>query len=500
VLRLFFVGIAISMLFSKQPEADVAAGLLGVWLAGETLCSVTRMSRTLYDASPLYVYSLLPLADAEVFTSRFRRHIWRSIRLCLELIAIAVAFGVSRQTSEVSWVWLAGAGVLTTAFVITGALALSVFAPFKHYGRLGLLLIFTAFGLLLFDAGQPGKWLSIVGACFPGALLIIKAVTPSASVPSGLLPYSLILGAVALSASPLAYRKLRFTYSLGEELFTYAHLMRAASSGHAITPAEWADPYRQKPEEARERILSGEFLLPADWSKKAWMERFVWCLLSKPERMIVEYLVADWPVWSSGFRHFLITLCGAAAVLVMFPGLLKHAAGPAIVGLAFVFGNLVGGWHGLCLPATPGLQSPCYATLPLSFRLMTLTMLKVNLIRYIISVPVIVGIWWAVPALRSFGFAIALKLLVLGLLVQPCVIVFSLSSGTNDTKRLGPMLGLGIIFVGMLASGAIFVLLKGYASWLSACALGLFCAAMLGLYGWFYNHNRFDLVPLSKSS
>ncbi len=84
----------------------------------------------------------------------------------------------------------------------------------------------------------------------------------------------------------------------------------------------------------------------------------------------------------------------------------------------------------------------------------------------------------------------------MGLLVQPVIPILFVSPGTNDTRKALFTLSVIGLSLTLLICGAVFLFAESV--WpvvLAGSCFGVLSPTALLLYGWMFNHNRFDLVP-----
>jgi hypothetical protein len=199
-------------------------------------------------------------------------------------------------------------------------------------------------------------------------------------------------------------------------------------------------------------------------------------------------------------RQLVIFLAVALGLLFLLGWL--AAAGPflAVSVLAVIFLSTQASWRGFGMPRGSGLQSPFYSLYPISFRELMTTVMKVNLTRFLIVFPLVVlALAFAANALqlKTSLTVLALKLLVLGIALQPFAALLPLSGGSNDSQRGGfavlaliialSTVGCGVTF--FIAQSLLVILISGAMT----CGLSF---GSLRLYGSLFNRLRFDLIPI----
>ena len=132
-------------------------------------------------------------------------------------------------------------------------------------------------------------------------------------------------------------------------------------------------------------------------------------------------------------------------------------------------------------------------------------LLKVNLARFLLCLPIAIGLIVFVLLWSSQGSGLALlasiKFLVLGLVVQPVLVVGLISPNTNDSQKLKVVFLAGFFIISMVVSCIIFVLASSTEVLLiSGTILALLVGGAFATYGRLFNRSQFDLVPPPSSS
>jgi hypothetical protein len=265
-----------------------------------------------------------------------------------------------------------------------------------------------------------------------------------------------------------------------------------------------ADSFNRRvgPTEMEERIAGRSFLQGVNWQEGGWLERLASRFLSTRERVIAEFLVAQDPGWSRGFRwSFWVWLVSCAVVFLLgqFGGTVVFFAAYVLVTACLpLFG---GDWRAMRQAPAGGVFVPAFALYPISFNAIARIFLKVNLLRVAAAVPFLISFSaLAAAALgHSPGSGAAMGLKAVGILfaLQPLLVLLPISGTTNDTSRMRAIWLLVFlpVLIGIVAlSAAVF--LVGSTLQLAGCyALLLMLALLLfGAYRRAYRGGRFDLL------
>jgi hypothetical protein len=166
--------------------------------------------------------------------------------------------------------------------------------------------------------------------------------------------------------------------------------------------------------------------------------------------------------------------------------------------------NRFGTWRGFGAPRGAGLQSGMYALYPLGFWELMRTVLKVNVANFVLAIPLLLVLVAFLSG--NFGLSIGitewagLKLVALGLMLQPALAIFCISPRTNDTQKPVVILAALVLILMLLGAGATFIFSNRPLEFLPAgIAVGILSTLVLVLYGRRFNRNGFDLVPVATA-
>jgi len=137
---------------------------------------------------------------------------------------------------------------------------------------------------------------------------------------------------------------------------------------------------------------------------------------------------------------------------------------------------------------------------PIEFWRLARVVILVNLVRYCSVLPLLAAAAAAIALKAQWNSAtavwIGLKVIILGLLLQPVLPVLFISPGTNDTRKPLFMISVLVLSLALIAcTVACLIVEKTLLVFLADLAFGLLSLTGLFWYGWMFNHDRFDLIP-----
>ncbi len=498
--RIFFLIWASFMLTIPRRPVELIAAVIVLWTLGMLFLRAAQFRTALFFSPALGVYKYLPLADADVFVLQWQAFLRLAFWSALDF-TVAYSIVASKLVHASNFV-LTGLilGVAQSLCITTSAICLYAFVRPILF-RIAPLFLVSAVALAAFGSNQAGLikgvihfayWLPPVGWIFH-----LLGLVTSPTWFFDLLPA--VMAGSLLALFPIAWKRARDFYVPTEDLFVAAE--RAASANPVPTLQGVAEHVRQDPGEVRAGIESRAFLQPLDWENLGLIERWVARLLNPRERLIAEFMLAGRPQWTKGLRAFVIFLALALGVLLLIGRL--AAIGPWILAASFFlrFFNAHATWRGFGLPRGSGPQSPFYALYPFGFRELMITVLKINLARFFLLLPILLlcGVFFVKSLGLETGPSIitGLKLIWLAIVLQPVGALLMVSSQSSDSYRPSFVFAALFFILATLASGVFFFM--GTNVWLllaSAIALALLPLSGLLLYGRSFNRVRFDLIPV----
>jgi hypothetical protein len=253
-----------------------------------------------------------------------------------------------------------------------------------------------------------------------------------------------------------------------------------------------------------EEVRRGEWLRRWDWSQMPWLERAIGWWLTEEEKDTLRFLMGGkLPGWSNGWKNSVIAFAAGILLVAALPLGWKFIG---VIGILVSMGMalpLAGGAWAATSPAwISGKISPLYSVYPLRYGLASRVMAKVNLMRTLAWVPLVVLLAIVDAKIENGSIAERLLLAARGVLLwlawMPIAIAGKFSKGTNDTTLMRArqivLVPLAILVVSgmVILWGTILIVdspwvLIGAAAAITA-SIGIWAA-----YGWWYNR-QVDLL------
>ncbi len=480
--------------------SEFLIALIVLWTVAMFFWRAAQIGNALYASPSLPVFCHLPISDANIFKIQSRLFVrvslWSALDFSLLYWALIAKSGMGYQALFAG----IGFGIVHWLFVVASALVLFAYALNRFVPALGWLLSAATVCFAIFGEKQLHltHWLAATADWIPPVGWILRGigVVPNSGVVGDFLPA--LIGATTLCLAPLAYRKIQQNYSLAYETLE-------------PQPVESSSEEKEFAQKATDHIQSREFLQPFNWSTAGFVERLVTRVLTSREKTIAEFLIGGIPNWTKLLRNFVVIWMAILLGILLFAGQLRSSNGWLIYAALFLawilFTNLIGSWSGFAGSSGFGLQSPIVAHYPISFREFATVMLKVNFVRFLLYVPVIVAMsLLAGMIIGKFSIVVSLlttyglKFLFIFLCAQPVMIIAPMSPSTNDTQKLRFAMMAVIAILLLLGSGAGFFFAKDW-KWIflsGFLSAGISIGGLL-FYARRFNRSRFDLVPLAKN-
>ena len=509
VYRLFFPLIGMAMLMQTGRPLTLIIAFIWFWVLAAMFLRANQLNLALYFSPGLNVFHHLPIPDGQIFqvqwSSWIRNSIWSALHFVAAYSALVFHIGNGLDFGVV----VAGTllGVLQWVFVLAMATCLFAWWPRRLFHLPLMLFAGCAVALLIFGWRQTAlvNWLSGFGYWIPsvGWILYAVGIIANTGLVHDALP-SVMAGAV-LVAFPVAYRRIRRHYVLHEEQFAAAR--KATVTGEAAVSRwqEFLDRFTDKPAEVESEVRSRRFLQPVDWRGVGWIEGLIERTFTARECTVAEFLVAANPQWTRKFRGFLVS----AAVLLVLACFLVTKTGLdptflVFMGACWLIGLSSGNWRGFATVSAAGPQPPLYSFHPIGFWELFRTILKINTVKYTLSLPVLGLIVLLGQISLRLNPAVAAvywwRILVLGFLVQIILAIAPISATSNDSSRLPFATAVVAFILAEAGSGCVFVFASSPALVIGSLAmLCAFLAAGVLLYARRFNHSRFDLIPVIQT-
>jgi hypothetical protein len=253
-----------------------------------------------------------------------------------------------------------------------------------------------------------------------------------------------------------------------------------------------------------EEVRQGDWLRRWDWSRMPWLERAIGWWLNEEEKDTLWFLVgAKLPEWSSAWKNSVIALAAGVLLVAVLPaGWQIVGVIPILISLGLGLPLAGGAWAATSPAWISGKVSPLHGVYPLRYGLASRVMAKVNLMRTLVWLPLVVVLAIVDAKIANKSIADTLWLSSRGLLLwlawMPIAITGKFSKGTNDTTLMGtrqiilvPLLIL-VVCCMVILWGTILIV-DNAAVLLGAGGAIVVSIGVWAAYGWWYNR-KVDLL------
>jgi hypothetical protein len=490
---------------------------LVVFLSGMALARGSALREAVFFSHEAAMIFYLPVPDDGFLAWQYRRHLEWS----LPILAISVYFYclLAFRAQANAWMWAGAvlAGALQFALAVALALVVARFAwrwsalagNFMNF----LALLLVVFLPLRFYAAPlrrvlPAGWVDLA---FERGVLSQQA--------AWLLLFLLPLAALAFARPSLTALRAELHECLRNFVPRFPSLaseegQAGDSASRAVEPdqkdpvvqediTEWSRSRDQFAElKAEDSVRAGGLHLVPDWSACGWMESLAARWLRPREFEVANFLLGDNIGWWSRRWRWAGYLCVATMLLALIPVI--PAWIPLCLALAVWCGVPgLGGWWTGFVPCWSGSSAlPFHAAYPVTYREMSKVILKCNLVRLLFFAPLALAVGlvvgWRMGSIGA-GLLFSGAVLFLAGALQPLVVVFKFSEGSND-KALGSLrrwaLGLGMMSMTLALMPVVFVFLLIPTMW-EEKALAYFVGsgliiAALSAGGWWLYEKAYD--------
>jgi hypothetical protein len=267
--------------------------------------------------------------------------------------------------------------------------------------------------------------------------------------------------------------------------------------------------------EIEELILSRKFLAFIPWEKRGRFEHWLWHWLTPREKTLSGFAFPKGFTITAAWLKLARNICVA-----LVAGYAANRISPALAIWVFGAGLLFTGPHacgqflftGIAfrLIAVGGIRIPIHAGLGIGYGELARFQLKCCVVQF--PPFLLAATAWSVAVARlkgyswQFGIIFGFKVAVLMIAFRLLFTLIGFSSATNDTTGLRPrriifivtFLGLGLAFVGLGLAGLLAP--QQPIAWLLWLLALLDAWLLFSIYGWNYNHNRFDLMSIPPAN
>jgi hypothetical protein len=501
-----------------QHAASALAGV-AVWAFVFIFVHAQSLWNHLYRSKDSAALMLLPIPSAIIFRWETHKFARASLRSLVDILAGYVAVAAFFKLPHIAWFFVVAAAGLTWAVsVALGTLAAAWLprSPFQLIIGTFLLtgvalfvmqkLVGLAWVVEVFDRTAPALNI-LLPTGWPG--LLLQLATPER--------HWMAVGLVL----PLAAIIWGWKKSLAQLCEDYVYIEPVLPRAPDIVPGSPPGPgplFQESPVRVgqttiEEIIQNRTFLQSVQWHDAGPLEKLLWRWLTLRERRISEFLFPHglmlWRWWLTFFKKFALALVAGFTAGLISPVLKVSILGLTLfVSFCVVLARIAETGRGFQKVSWSGLNVPLYAGYPIGLREMSRLLLKYSTVQFpaillwsvivgilsadYMNLPLMDGVW---QGLRGGCLLIASKFIFL---------VFSFSSGTNDSARI--RFRAMFLLCAMLLFGGTFLLSGGFGlvcpkhglGWLLTLGAMLDAYLFFIVYQWFYHSGRFDLMNVSS--
>ncbi len=253
-----------------------------------------------------------------------------------------------------------------------------------------------------------------------------------------------------------------------------------------------------------EEVRQGEWLKRWDWSRMPWLERAMgWCLTEEEKDTLWFLVGAKMPEWSTAWMNSVIALAAGVLLVAVLPaGWQIIGVIPILISLGLGLPLAGGAWAATSPTWISGKVSPLYGVYPLRYGLASRVMAKVNLIRTLAWLPLVVVLTVVDSRIANKSIAdaawLSSRAVFLWLAWMPIAIAGKFSKGTNDTTLMStrqivlvPLVILVVCCI-VILWGTILIM-DSAAVLIGAAGAIIVSIGIWAAYGWWYNR-KVDLL------
>jgi hypothetical protein len=507
---------------SKTQHPATALAVVTLWMFFLLFTHTQRLLATLYGEGDLSALSLLPVTNATIFRWQFQKFVRRSGMSLLDLLCGLSAVAWWLDFPPLKWVAVPPIAALAWLTLLALGMLLAIYFPSFPYAVVSA--IAPIMGLALFFARE------YVG---PPLLAMLDRAAPhlNAVLPIGwpvslfqlLLPERSWL--IALLLLPTAAIIWTMSYSMGRLKSTYEFHEVVVGEAPDLVPEEAAaeaarsetsstdQPFHIGVTAIEDIIRARHFMAGPQWRERGPFEGLLWRWLTVREKALAEFVFPDGFIITNGWKGiaktFVITMVLALVAAYVFPLSRNWMLGIGLFITGFqALGRMLDAGRAFQAIRCSGVNIPMYAVYPIGYRELGRLLMKYAtvqapaLLAFTVFASVVTTAVIKQPV--AMGAIIGCKLAVLVVGARAFALALSFSSNTNDTSgfrfHVFALIGLivfgGILF--LLLAGASLVWPTQWIAWMFCLAAAAESYAFFRIYGWFYNHTRFDLMAFPR--
>lgn len=459
----------------------------------------------------------LPVSMHTIFRWQIRKFFLGSFFLLIDLLVILGALACMNDFSPWKWAITLIYAAVAWCYMLSLALFCALRFPHWPYQLVSSGLFLSGFVLFIGRSFFEPWTLRLLDEAAPALNIILPTAWPVASFellcqPDHWwllvlwLPVIVIIGSFKNSLAGL------------RDGLSYREIIVEPASD--LLPGEDSQPQTQLETpphlgitEIESIVASGEFMEQPGIVLQQFPERKLWAWLNARERVLAEFAHPTGMAIGSAWRRIYTILLGTT-FLVMLAGWINPVSRLALLGLGvFVvfcmsLANLANHGRAFAPMSSNGVNIPMYANFGIGFKELSRFFLKYSIIQlpFVLGECLVLGglSAWCLKFPITLGLIFGLKLAGLMLASNIILIVFSFSSGTNDTSRFrlsSILMVIGVVMFGFaflgLGAASLFIPfpLAAFLLWVGA----LFDAWLFHwAYGCFFRLCRFDLISQQR--
>jgi hypothetical protein len=506
-----------------QKTGHLAAGLavLTLWGFIFVFMHAQRLISSLYAATDLQAFALLPVRETTVFRWELQRFLLGTLWSLLDLVCGYSALAWRAGFSLPKWCAVVPLGMWTWIEVIALAVLCVSYFPRLPYALVSGLLTFSLFILVLTRQFIGPFLLRLLDNSAPTLNLVLPTGWPVSLFQALLVgnPWNI---AVFLLPSVIIVYSLKNSLGRLQAHYTFTETVRPEAPdlvpdqptlASAFESTHPETPTRLGPTAIEDLIQTGFFLAEPAWRTQGPFESAFWRWCTPRERALAEFVfptgLAFAKPWRNVFRNLLIAIAVACLAGLLSPELRNWVlAAGLFVALCQVLACVLGSGRAFQTVHCGGVNIALYANYAIGFRELGGFLFKYSLTQFplvlLFCVAAGMSIFYVAGWPFTLGAVAGFKAAGLLLASRFVFLTFSFSAGTNDTSRFRfssvllvcLAVSLGVGFVGLAAASLLWPSeLGAWSCWAAAALEGYI---FFRVYGWFYHRNQFDLMNLPR--
>ncbi len=507
LLRLLLPGVVGGIAAVAPTGVPLVLLALALYGAGTCLLRAQGLLQGLHSSRDLNVLVHYPAADEDLLRLQWKKFHHASLWFLYTALLIYLGLVLVKRPGLLAGAAAAGLAFLHWAALLGMAAAVAAWRPAWPLGAAGKAFCFAAGLLCLFSQGIGPYLPSLSGL----GLLAVPTGWASYALWAGILDgraaafLAVVPLALLVGLFPLAARRFLRTYAVGELVYqapppaelilesaVERELVRQSEVNQELVDRPELKPQLREelrqaiPDTLERTIREGSLRRPPEWTSGGPLERIFVGFLSPRGRAQADFLLGGRPGWTRSWARSAAFAGAGIACALLLP------RAPAwTISIPFLLAGLplLGSrWDGLQSLSVGGAYVPHFALYPLGYWEISFILFRASLLRMLAWAPLLLGLLaTGAPDLGisvETGLAFGLK----GFLIYaggiPILAILRISSGSNDTARLGCARLLILGALGLAVLGGIGGAILLFAPEPAAATAGTALVATLPLAGW----------------